>query len=142
MIRCLRVLFGEEHPAFEGEFFNFPKLGFQPKPVQTPRLPIHVGGGPGPAVRRAAALGDGWYGDPRLNAAVAEALKRQGREAEPFQYSTISVGPVIPAEIDAMAALGTERVVVTPWMGKKVGEVGREGLSDLERFAADVGLTG
>ncbi|MDB5417033.1 MAG: putative F420-dependent oxidoreductase [Phenylobacterium sp.] len=141
MIRCLRALFEQEEPEFHGEFFDFEPIGFEPKPLQRPRLPIHVGGGPGPAVRRAATLGDGWYGAPQLNATVREALKRAGREADPFHFSTISIGPMTPAELDGLAALGTQRVVVTPWPGKKVGEVGREGLADVERFARACGLT-
>ena len=47
VIRALRVLFDEEHPQFEGEFFRFGPMGFQPKPVQKP-MPIHIGGGAGP----------------------------------------------------------------------------------------------
>ena len=61
--RALRVLFADERPEFHGEFFDFAPIGFQPKPVQQPRLPIHIGGGGPPAVR-AATLGDGWYGGP------------------------------------------------------------------------------
>ena len=45
------------------------------------------------------------------------------------------------AELNEMAALGVDRVVVTPWPGKKVGEVGREGLADIERYAKEVGLS-
>lgn len=36
--------------------------------------------------------------------------------------------------------LGVDRVVVTPWPGKKVAEVGRKGLDDIERYAREIGL--
>jgi hypothetical protein len=32
------------------------------------------------------------------------------------------------------------RVVVTPWPGTRVGEVGRDGLGDVERYAKEIGL--
>jgi probable F420-dependent oxidoreductase len=144
MIRCLRVLFDESRPEFHGEFFDFPEIGFQPKPVQKPRLPIHVGGGSAPAVRRAAQLGDGWYGmnDPSFYPLLREELKKAGREGEPFQLSLIDLGSDLSqSRIDEMVADGVERIVVTPWPGKKVAEVGREGLADIERYAKRIGLS-
>jgi len=144
MIRCLRTLFEEPTPEFHGEFFDFPAIGFQPKPIQTPRLPIHVGGGTPAAIRRAATLGDGWYGmnDPTLFPLLREELAKAGRESAPFEISMITLdGPLSPRKIDELVALGVQRVVVTPWPGKKVAEVGREGLDDIERYAREIGLT-
>ena len=59
-ILAARELWTEEEPRFEGEFVRFGNIGFAPKPVQNP-LPVWVGGESGPALRRAARLGDGWY---------------------------------------------------------------------------------
>jgi hypothetical protein len=59
----------------------------------------------------------------------------------PFEYSTISLGPVPMEELEALAAKGVHRVVVTPWSGMRVGEVGREGLADVERYAKEIGLS-
>jgi probable F420-dependent oxidoreductase len=138
-IRALRACFEMEAPEFHGEFYDFGPMGFEPKPVQKP-LPILVGGGTPAAELRAARLGNGWHGSassiPRLKAALAAG----GREGEPFQFSTITLGPVSRAELDEMAALGVHRAVVTPWPGSKVGEVGEAGLKDLEGYAASVGL--
>jgi probable F420-dependent oxidoreductase len=140
VIRALRVLFEEEHPEFHGEFFDFGPLGFQPKPVQQP-MPIHIGGGAGPAVRRAGRLGDGWYGTPADRPAILAELEKAGRSAERFEFSTITIeGAVPPEQLQAMADLGMDRVVVTPWPGTKVGTVGAEGLAALERYAAEIGL--
>ena len=141
MIQCLRVLFEQETPEFHGEFFDFPPIGFQPKPVQRPRLPIHVGGGGPPAERRAATLGDGWYGSPMNIPSIREKLKEAGRENDPFQFSSITLqGPVPPEQLQAMADMGCHRVVVTPWPGTRVGEVGKEGFAMVERYARDIGL--
>ena len=42
--------------------FDFPAVMFEPKPVQKPWPPVHVGGESGAALRRAARAGDGWVG--------------------------------------------------------------------------------
>lgn len=140
VIRALRVLFETEHPEFHGEFFDFGPLGFNPKPVQRP-MPIHIGGGAGPAVRRAGQLGDGWYGDPADLPAIREALKEAGRADVPFQCSTITLsGPVPRDELEGLAAMGVDRVVVTPWATNKVGTVGPEGLDAVRDYASEIGL--
>jgi hypothetical protein len=47
-------------PSFPGRYVQFEDVVFEPKPVQKPHPPILVGGNSQPAMRRAAALGDGW----------------------------------------------------------------------------------
>jgi probable F420-dependent oxidoreductase len=61
-IRMMKVLWTEEAPRFDGRFHRFPPLGFSPKPVQKPHPPIILGGESSAALKRAAELGDGWYG--------------------------------------------------------------------------------
>ena len=139
LLRALRVLFEDDAPEFHGEFFEFDPIGFAPKPVQRP-LPIHIGGGGPPAMRRAATLGDGWYGDPSVIPEIERLRVEAGRGEVPFEYSTISLGPVPLADLEALAQVGVHRVVVTPWIGRRVGEVGLDGLADVERYAKEVGL--
>jgi len=138
-IAALRACFEMEAPEFHGEFYDFGPMGFQPKPIQKP-LPILIGGGTAAAEQRAARLGNGWHGPassiPRIKAALAAA----GRGKEPFQFSTITLGPASRAALEEMAELGVERAVVTPWVGGKLGEFGEESLRDLERYAKDIGL--
>ncbi|MGE0877943.1 MAG: TIGR03619 family F420-dependent LLM class oxidoreductase [Acidimicrobiia bacterium] len=141
VITALHVLFEQEHPEFHGEFFDFGPMGFKPKPVQKP-MPIHIGGGAGPAVKRAGKLGNGWYGNPADIPAIRDELAANGRRDVPFEFSTITLfGPVPMEQLEAMAALGVDRVVVTPWAGTKVGTVGREGLAVVEEYARSIGLT-
>lgn len=139
LIKALRVLFEEDEPEFHGEFFDFDPIGFEPKPVQRP-LPIHIGGGGTPAHRRAATLGDGWYGETHVIPEIERLRAEAGRSDLPFEYSTISLGAPTKAELEALAEQGVHRVVVTPWPGTRVGEVGREGLAAIESYAQDVGL--
>ena len=139
-IQALRVLWSDEHPEFHGDFYNFGPMGFQPKPVQQP-MPIHIGGGGPPAMRRAGLFGDGWYGMPSAIPQVNEERRKAGRADEPFEFTALTISGGFPsAELEELSALGVTRVVVTPWPGKKVGEVGPEGLADIERYAKEIGL--
>ncbi len=59
-IQAIRVLFESDHPEFHGEHINFSEALFSPRPKLP--IPIVVGGTSKAALRRAAILGDGWYG--------------------------------------------------------------------------------
>ena len=59
-IRLFKELWTAEQPEFHGEFYDVSGAGFLPKPVQKPHPPVWIGGHTGPAIRRAAELGDGW----------------------------------------------------------------------------------
>ncbi|MGE0387190.1 MAG: LLM class flavin-dependent oxidoreductase, partial [Gammaproteobacteria bacterium] len=137
-IRAMRACFEMDEPCYKGEFHAFGPLGFEPKPIQRP-LPILIGGGTPPAERRAGYLGNGWHGPVSSIPAIKAHLAAAGREREPFQFSSITLGPVRREELDAMAAQGATRAVVTPW-DARVGEVGEEGFAVLERYARAIGL--
>ncbi|MGH6952930.1 MAG: LLM class F420-dependent oxidoreductase [Alphaproteobacteria bacterium] len=90
-IRAFRELWTNDRPSFNGRYARFSDVVFEPKPVQKPHPPIWVGGESGPAIRRAARLGDGWMpignnparplGTPdEYGQAVAE-LRRYGEES-------------------------------------------------------------
>ena len=55
-LQIFEHLFSEQEPSFEGRFYRFPKVGFEPKPVQQP-VPVWVGGSSDAAFRRAARFG-------------------------------------------------------------------------------------
>jgi probable F420-dependent oxidoreductase len=57
-IDAFRVLWTEASPSFAGRYTRFDGIVLEPKPVQQPYPPIWVGGESGPAVRRAARVGD------------------------------------------------------------------------------------
>ncbi|MDJ1134114.1 TIGR03619 family F420-dependent LLM class oxidoreductase [Streptomyces iconiensis] len=97
-VEALKAALGEEeYPVFEGERFSFSGLGQRPRPAQSPRPPLWVGGSSAPAVRRAALRGDGWLpqGDPRDGLpAQIERIGRLREEAglagEPFTVGAIT----------------------------------------------------
>ncbi|NIP38941.1 MAG: LLM class F420-dependent oxidoreductase [Candidatus Dadabacteria bacterium] len=59
-IEIIKNLWTEEDPEFEGEFFSFKGIKFEPKPVQNPYPPILVGGNSEKAWQRAVLHGSGW----------------------------------------------------------------------------------
>jgi probable F420-dependent oxidoreductase len=60
-LEACRELWTSDEPSFSGRYVRFADIVFEPKPVQKPHPPIWVGGESGPALRRTARLGDGWY---------------------------------------------------------------------------------
>ena len=59
-IQLYKELWTKDEPVFNGKYYQISGVGFQPKPVQKPHIPIWIGGHTGPAIRRAAKYGDGW----------------------------------------------------------------------------------
>ena len=61
IIEACRVLWKEDAPSYDGEFFRFSNLTFLPKPVQGAGVPVWVGGESNAALRRTVRLGDTWF---------------------------------------------------------------------------------
>jgi len=94
-IRVMKALWSDEEPEFEGRFHHFPKIGFHPKPVQKPHPPLIFGGESEAALKRAAALGDGWYGtqfSPDRLRPIVDRLRTlceaAGRDFSRFEITT------------------------------------------------------
>jgi probable F420-dependent oxidoreductase len=131
---CSR-LWSEPTVEHHGDFFEFPEVAFEPKPVQQPRPPVLVGGESAAALRRAAWLGDGWIGMAHtLASAPAQierlrALRADGpRAGEPLQ---VCLGGAVTSRDDVARweDLGVTRIVVSPWRRSP------DAVEGLERFA-------
>jgi probable F420-dependent oxidoreductase len=102
-----------------GEFFDFPAVAFEPKPVQQP-LPVHVGGESDAALRRAVALGTGWIGMHHTPESVRPVLTRldghvrSAGRAEPL-VRTVAAAPGPDVDVTAWQDTGVDRVLVAPW---------------------------
>jgi probable F420-dependent oxidoreductase len=132
-VEVVRTLLDEQSPRHTGPEICFSDAYFAPRPSH--RLPILLGGTSEAALRRAAALGDGWYGwkqTPDEAAATVEALRGLGAP-DGFQVSLRARAKVggdpgeepmmtpisggarsVRGQIDAYRRSGVDRLVVDP----------------------------
>ena len=162
-LRLFKALWTGDDPHYEGKYVRVADVGFRPKPVQRPHPPIWIGGHSGPALRRAAVLGDGWMPiglrpPPTLEPAEMAAkiarlrtLLRRARRSEeavtvsftaPIAFADAS-GPTRPllqgrpdeiaADLRRYQALGVRNVNLN-LPGRSIGEQ----QDAMERFACEV----
>jgi probable F420-dependent oxidoreductase len=91
-LALMKALWTESRVTFDGEFWQLKDVAMEPKPAQKPHPPIWFGGSGPAALRRAARLGDGFFGAGSTPTAtfaaqvqiVREALARSARPAGEF----------------------------------------------------------
>ncbi len=142
-IGVCRRLWQEEVVEHHGEFFDFPPVMFEPKPIQQPSPPVLIGGESEPALRRAAELGDGWVG---MSAATpGEAAVKVRRLGDLRAASSlaglpldVTIGGAVSdaADLERWADAGVDRLIVSPWARSK------EAVEGLRQLAESVGLEG
>lgn len=146
-IAILKTLWIQETPQFSGRFHSFPPVGFNPKPVQKPHPPIIFGGESRAALKRAAELGDGWFGvrytpdsvKPQL-ALLKELTEKAGRD---FSRLDITVGlePGLSPTVDVVrrfADAGVHRLMVFAPGFIPRSRFATDLYPQMERFAAEV----
>jgi probable F420-dependent oxidoreductase len=148
ILKIFKTLWTEDHPTFNGEFFKFPDLGFQPKPVQKPHPPIWVGGNSPGAFRRVVTYGNGWHATYLQPEQLRESLDklRAAADAAKRPFDTIELS----MRVRNTGPLSTSRQEVVDLLGayKKAGlthvmlDIRRDSLSEmlenLEIVASDV----
>lgn len=118
-LAAMRALWDEPVPTFTGEFVSFDGVSQRPLPVQRPHPPIVVGGHVPAALRRAARLGNGWYGwelDVPQTEKALTALRAADRPAALGDLEITITPPSIP-DLDTVhryADLGVHRLVLQP----------------------------
>lgn len=60
-IEIMKELWTSDSPSYEGEYFSFTGIRFEPKPVRKPHPPVWVGGESRRSIERAVTHGDGWH---------------------------------------------------------------------------------
>ncbi len=80
-LQLYKELWTKDEPVFNGKHYQLSGSGFMPKPVQKPHPPIWIGGHTGPAIRRAARLGDGWVPIGLRPPAILEPEEMAGKIA-------------------------------------------------------------
>lgn len=117
IIEAMRGLWTGEPTSFTGTEFTIPEITIAPT-IPSP-IPIVVGGTAPPALRRTAALGDGWYGPPCALAdavmarATIDGLRERTGRAGAFEYFVRLVPPYDERAIDSFHDAGFDHVVVT-----------------------------
>ena len=135
-IEVCRRLWSEDTVEHHGRFFDFDPVMFEPKPVQRPGPPLHIGGDGPAALRRAATVGDGWIPMnhtfeemPEKVALLAELRERAGR---PGRTEVTLAVPVNGAgDVERCAQAGIDRLFVKPW--RKTSDA----LESIARFAEE-----
>jgi len=129
-IEAIRELWTSEQPTFEGRFTQFSGIQSRPRPVQAPHPPIIVGGMSEPALRRAVAQGDGWYGffqDLEATAAAVAGLEEAAKSTERRDgLSRLEISITPPGPVDADTAkryedLGVDRLILMRGFGDMSG---------------------
>ena len=94
-VSALARCFTDEFPVLPGPRFPARDMGLRPRPARTPRPPIWIGGSSPAALRRTAALGDGWLpqgtrrGDLQGQIARIRELREELRGGAPLDIGTI-----------------------------------------------------
>jgi len=100
-LTAMKVLWTSPDPTFRGRYCQFHDIVFEPKCLQTPHVPIWIGGSGSRALKRVVEMGDGWMpmgDDPPPSLAdtissIREMAAGQGRDAAnlDFRY-TLGIG--------------------------------------------------
>ena len=99
-LEAMVALWTQGNASYRGSRVNFANMSFNPKCVQTPHIPLWIGGTGPAARRRSVALGDGWM--PMSGAledlerevdAIQGMLAEAGRAPAAFNFSSsLAVG--------------------------------------------------
>ena len=118
------------------QYFDFGPVMFEPKPVQSPWPPIHIGGDGAAALRRAALVGDGWIPMNHTVDQIPAAASRMSAMREAAgRAGTVEITMGVPADLGALrraAEAGVGRALVRPWAS------GSQTIDGLRRFADEV----
>src|SRR5271166_331930 len=120
-IEAMRRLWCDPVSSYRGEFVRFEGVRSNPKPVRSTGVPVVFGGESGPALKRTAAYGDGWFGfnlTPDEAGAkirkIEELLHANGRKRSDVE---LIVSPYLrPATSDDLKRYrdaGVDEVVIT-----------------------------
>ena len=114
---AMQALWTQEIAEFHGEFIDFEPAWQWPKPVQTPRPPILIGGGAGPILfSHIAEYADGWMpiGGSGMASALESlraALSEKGRDPDSLHIVPMGVFPN-PEKLDYYREVGATEVVL------------------------------
>jgi probable F420-dependent oxidoreductase len=117
-VAALRRIWASDVASFFGEFIRFDTVRVYPKPVRSRKVPIIIGGTSDAALRRAAMIGDGWYGFNLSAAEVPDRVRRlaaycreHGRDPHSLTVA-VSLSDGDPYLLPELTAAGVTELVV------------------------------
>jgi len=146
-LEAMRTVWTEERATYSGEFIAFEDAVMNPKPITPGGPSILVGGDSPAAMRRAARLGDGWYGwwvgdgTERHLDGLRRIVADHGRDVDHPDFSLRLGRPLTTESPDDIAeiaeharSLGVDELVLAPPIGTRDVE------AHLARVAAAAGI--
>lgn len=112
-IALMKACWSDPEITFHGRFWQLDGAAMEPKPAQKPHPPIWIGGNHPDALRRAARIGDGFFGAGSQSTSqfdeqtgvVRQALAELGRDPAAFRFAKR-----VYIHVDDDAALASERM--------------------------------
>ena len=101
MLTAMKILWTEKDPKYNGKYFNFNGLQFEPKPIQKPYPPLLIGGTSRRAIERVVEHGDGWHAlsqSPQDIAPVVNELRQ--RRSDTIDVSVRSMTTIMDRSWD------------------------------------------
>jgi probable F420-dependent oxidoreductase len=99
-VQAMKKIWTEPESSYKGEFAEFPPIKSDPKPVQKPHPPIHLGGNHPHSFKRVAEWADGWIPiglSPQDVTAgktkIASFARAAGRDASNIEVSVFDQQP-------------------------------------------------
>lgn len=117
-VEAMKAIWTNEVAEYHGDQIAFDRMFQNPKPVQKPHPPIHVGGVYPGGLRRAVAYADGWMpiggrGSEGLADQMADVDRRladAGRSRSSFEVS-LYAAPTTRDGLDELEQIGLDRAV-------------------------------
>ena len=115
---AIKELWTKQESEFHGEFYDFPLVMCNPKPVQKPHPPIILGGASKNVLERVVEIGDGWipvrHTPDEVSAArghLNRLAESRGRDPDSIEISVFGLRPD-REELKAFENAGAARVIV------------------------------
>ncbi len=138
-IELMKALWTQSDPVYKGKTVQIEGFKFEPKPVQKPHPPLVFGGHRERSLRRAAELGEGWYGIgvsmEEMREVVAK-LRRYEKDYERAKPLEVTVNPRLGElsadQVAELRDMSVDRVIIS------LGPATRDALAELERVRDQV----
>jgi probable F420-dependent oxidoreductase len=114
-----RRLWTEDTVSHNGDFYRFDPVKFEPKPIQRPHPPLHIGGESDAALSRAVRFEAGWIGLGHTLDSIGSPVSRLTAFARASDAKTPEVTVMAkledPEAVEFWRRAGVDRLIVAPW---------------------------